>query len=74
MLHSRTQTTMLHKVRAHANIDSNEQADKLAKMGQKQAYIDVGALYEHAHCTPYYFQNHWWHSMHETPDKCPIRH
>ena len=33
MLQSHTQITTLHKVRAHANIDGNEQADKLAKQG-----------------------------------------
>jgi hypothetical protein len=35
---------------------------------------DAVAPYEHAHPTPYYLQKGWWHSMHETPDKGPIRH
>ena len=35
MLKSRTQTTKLHKVRAHANIDGNEQDVTLTKIGYK---------------------------------------
>jgi hypothetical protein len=74
MLQSRTQTTTLHKVKAHTNISGNEQADKLAKMGCELEHRDAIALYEHAHPTPYYLQKGWWHSMHATPDKGPIRH
>ena len=33
LLQSRTQPITLYKVRAHVNIDGNEQADKLAKYG-----------------------------------------
>ena len=74
MLQSRTQTTTLHKVKAHTNISGNEQANKLAKMGCVLEHRDVVATYEHAHLTPYYLQKDWWHSMQETPDKGPIRH
>jgi ribonuclease HI len=74
MLQSRTQTTTLHKVKAHTNISGNEQADKLAKMGCDLSHRDAIAPYEHAHPTPYYLQKGWWHSMQETPDKGPIRH
>lgn len=74
MLHSRTQTTTLHKIRAHANIDGNEQAYKLAKLGCKLDHQDGIAPHKHVHPTPQYFQNNWWHSMHETPYKGPIRH
>lgn len=35
MLQSRIETTTLHKVRAHANIKGNEQADTLVKWGAK---------------------------------------
>ena len=74
MLQSRTQTTTLHKVKAHTNISGNEQADKLAKMGCELEHRDAITTYEHAHPTPYYLQKDWWHSMQETPDKGPIRH
>jgi ribonuclease HI len=33
LLQNRTQPITLYKVRAHVNIDGNEQADKLAKEG-----------------------------------------
>jgi hypothetical protein len=74
MLQSRTQLTILHKVKAHTNINGNEQADTLAKLGCELDYRDVVATYEHAHPTPYYLKKDWWHSLQETPDKGPIRH
>jgi hypothetical protein len=74
MLQSHTQTTTLRKVQAHTNISGNEQADKLAKMGCELDHTDVIATYEHAHLVPYYLQKDWWHSMQETPNKCPIPH
>ena len=74
MLQIRTQLTTLHKVRAHANISGNEQADKLAKLGCTLEHRNAVEIYEHAHPTPYYLQKNWWHSMHETPNKGPIRH
>ena len=57
MLQARTQTTTLHKVKAHTNISGNEQANKLAKMGCALEHIDALGTYEHAHPTPYYLQN-----------------
>lgn len=51
MLHFHTQIAMLYKVQARANIDGNEQHDKLTKMEQKQAHKNVGGPYEHAHST-----------------------
>ena len=74
MLQIRTEVTTLHKVRAHANITGNEQADKLAKQGCTLEHRNAAEIYEHAHPTPYYLQKNWWHSMHETPYKGPIRH
>lgn len=56
MLQTRTEITTLHKVRAHANITGNEQADKLAKLGCTLEHRNAIALYEHAHPTPYYLQ------------------
>ena len=74
MLQSCTQTTTLHKVKAHTNISGNEQTDKLAKMGCALVHRDAVATHEHAHPTPYYLQKNWWHSMQDTPDKGPIQH
>ena len=34
MLQNRTQVTTLHKVLGHANIEGNEKADELAKLGR----------------------------------------
>jgi ribonuclease HI len=73
MLQSRTQITTLHKVKAHANMNGNEQANTLAKIGCELDHKDV-MPHEHAHPTPYYLQKDWWHSMQETPDKGPIKH
>ena len=68
------QTNTLRKVKAHTNINGNEQADTLAKLGCELDHRDVVATYEHAHPTPYYLQKDRWHSMQETLDKGPTRH
>ena len=74
MLQSCTQITTVHKVRAHANINGNEQAYTLAKIGCEPDHRDVAMPHEHARPTPYYLQRDWWHSMQETPNKGVIRH
>ena len=74
MLQSPTQITTLHKVKAHTDINDNEQAYILAKLGCELDHRDAIATYEHAHPTPYNLQKDWWHSMQETLDKGPIRH
>ena len=74
MLQSHTQTTTLHKVKAHTDINGNKQANTLAKLGCELDHRGAVATYEHAHPTPYYLQKDWWHSMQKTPDKGPIRH
>ena len=56
MLQIRTQITTLHKVRAHANISGNEQADKLDKLGCTLDHQNAIEIHEHAHPTPYYLQ------------------
>ena len=71
---SRTQITAIHKIKTHANINGNEQANALAKRGRVLDHKDAATPYKHAHPTPYYFQKHWWHSMQETLDKDLIRH
>jgi hypothetical protein len=53
MLQSRTQLSTLHKVKAHTNINGNEQADTLAKLGCELNHRDAITTYEHAHPTPY---------------------
>ena len=53
MLKSRTQSTTLNKVKAHINIEGNEQADILAKNGTKKQYTFASKPYEFAHTTPY---------------------
>ena len=73
LLQQRTKPTTLYKVRAHANIESNEKADKLAKEGRKKEHTDAINPHKFAHSTPYYYQKDWWHSMDETPDKALIR-
>ena len=72
MLQRRTQPTTMYKVRAHANIESNEKADKLAKEGREKGHYDAINLHEFAHATPYYYQKYCWHFMLETPDKGSI--
>ena len=73
MLQSHIQITTLHKVKSHANINGNEQTNTLAKLGCKLNHRDAAMPHEHAHLTPYYLQEDWWHSMQETLDQGPIR-
>ena len=73
LLQNRSQPTTLYKVRAHVNIDGNEQADKLAKEGLDLTHRGAKHPYEHAHATPYYYQKDKWPSMIDTPDKGPVR-
>ena len=54
MLQSGTQTTALYKVRAHINIEGNEQADTLANWGCQLNIRNAKAPHEHAHSTSYY--------------------
>jgi hypothetical protein len=56
MLISQTQTTTLHKIKAHTNIEGNDQADALAKLGRELDHRDATSPYGHAHPTPYYLQ------------------
>ena len=63
----RTQPTTLYKVRAHANIVGNEEAETLAK------YLNALQPHEFAHSTPYYYQRDDCPSMKTTPDKELIR-
>jgi ribonuclease HI len=72
-LQNQTQPITLYKVRAHVNIDGNEQADKLAKEGLEFEHIIVIHPYEHAHATPYYYQKEVWASMADVLDKGPVR-
>ena len=72
--YTHTQISTLHKMKAHTNINGNEQAHARAKQGRELDHIDAATPYEHTHPTPYYFQKGWWHSMQETLDKGPIRH
>ncbi len=60
MLKQRTQPTTIGKVKAHINIEGNEQADKLAKNGTKKRYSFATKSYEFAHTTPYFFQKDTW--------------
>ena len=64
--------TTLHKVRAHANIEGNEKADELAKLGRVKDHREAKHPYEHTHATPFYFQKDDWPSMAATRDKGPI--
>ena len=41
MLQRRTQPTTMYKIRAHANIEGNEKADKLAKEGREKGHYDA---------------------------------
>ena len=63
LLQNRTQPTTLYKVRAHANIDGNEQANKLAKEGNLKSHSNAHMPHKFAHSTPYYFQKDWWHPI-----------
>ena len=73
LLQNRSQPLTLYKVRAHVNIDGNEQANELAKEGLDLTHRSAIHPYEHAHATPYYFQKDKWPSMIDTPDKGPVR-
>ena len=55
MLQNHTQPTTIYKVKAHINIEGNEQADALAQIGTKKLYKFASKPYEFAHTTPYYF-------------------
>ena len=68
MLKKRTQTTTIYKVKAHTNIEGNEQADALAKNGIKKQYKFTSKPHEFAHTTPYYFQKDIWPG----PTKGPV--
>ena len=48
MLENRTQTTTIYKVKAHMNIEGNEQADALAKNGIKNG-IDSPLKHSNSH-------------------------
>ena len=72
MLQIHTQTTTLHKVRAHANIKGNTKVDELAKHGREVHHRDAKYPHEFAHATPYYFQKDDWPSMDTNPNKSPI--
>jgi len=73
LLQNRTQPNTLYKVRAHVNIDGNEQAYKLAKNDLELEHIIAIHPYEHAHATPSYYQKDVWASMTDVPDKGPVR-
>ena len=73
LLQNRSQPSTSYKVRAHVNIDGNEQADKLAKEGLDLTHRSAKHPYEHAHATPYYYQKDEWPSMIDTPDKGLVR-
>jgi ribonuclease HI len=73
LLQSRTQPTTISKVRAHVNIEGNENADKLAKEGLELEHRIAIHPYEHAYATPYYYQKDVWASMMDVPDKGPVR-
>ena len=73
LLQQRTQPTTLYKVRAHINIDGNEEADYLAKQGLLLEHRKAKHSYEHAHATPFYFQKDDWPSKMDVPDKGPVR-
>jgi hypothetical protein len=78
MLTQRIQTTIITKIKAHANIvgneSLNESADALAKLGNKLPHRSPLYPYEKAHSIPYYVYKDHWPSMDETPDKGPISH
>jgi len=72
MQKSHTQTTKLHKVKAHAKIDGNEQVNTLTKLGRKKKnYKNVAAFYEHTPSSPYYFQKTWWIQCMKLQTKAP---
>jgi ribonuclease HI len=73
MLKKRTQPTTISKVKAHTNIEGNEQADQLAKSGAKKRYRFATKSYEFAHTTPFFFQKDIWPGPNKRPDKGPVR-
>jgi hypothetical protein len=73
MLKKRTQLTTISKVKAHTNIEGNEQADLLAKSGAKKRYRFATKSYEFAHTTPLFFQKDIWPGPNKRPDKGPVR-
>ena len=60
MLKTRIRPTTFYKVKAHINIEGNEQADKFAKIGAKKKYSIATKSYDFAHTTPFYFQKDIW--------------
>ena len=52
----RTHPTTLYKIRAHANITRNEEANTLAKEGTLKEHSNTSQPHEFAHSTPYYYQ------------------
>ena len=62
-----TQPTTLYKVRAHASITGNEEANTLAKEGTSKEHLNASQPHEFAHSTPYYYQRDDWASMKTTP-------
>jgi hypothetical protein len=74
MLKKRTQPTTIYKVEAHAKINGNEQADKLAKDAtKKRDYKFAAKPHEFAHTTPYHFQKDIWPSPNKRSDKGLVR-
>ena len=73
LLQNRSQPITLYKVRAHVNIDGNEQANKLAKEGQDLTHRSSTHPYEHAHATLYYYQRDRMALLDRTLDKGPVR-
>ena len=73
MLKTRTQHITFHKVKAHTNIEWNEQADKLAKIGARKDYTVATKPHEFAHTTPIYFQKDIWPGSIKRPDKGHVR-
>ena len=49
MLQSHTQITTVHKVKLHANINENEQANTLAKLECELDHRDAAMPHKHAH-------------------------
>jgi hypothetical protein len=73
LLQNRIQLLSLHKVKAHANITSNEMVDELAKNGKYKAQSLPTEPHEFAYSTPYYLHKDEWIGMHYIPYKGPIR-
>ena len=73
LLQQCTQHMSLYKVKAHTNIDGNEQTNKLAEEERSKEQQDASRPHELAHSTPYYYQRDWWQSIEETPNKELIR-